>query len=487
MDKAFHFAIPSIEWSALLPIIIVALTGICAFVVEMFQPKRENTLIVGISLGGLILAAFTLFFQMDQPVYTTAGDLLLRDPFGTAIQWILLVASALTILFSESYLREKRIPFGEFYPLVLWSTVGAMIMSTTSNLLVVFLGLEILSVSLYVMAGMSRSEEKSEESALKYFLLGAFASGFLLYGIAFVYGATGGLDIDFVGAIWVHAEGATKPMLLFGLALMLIGLGFKTSLVPFHQWTPDVYQGAPTNVTAFMATAGKVAAFAALWRVLNAFTPLAHYWVPALCTLAVLTMFVGNFAALVQKDVKRILGYSSISNAGYMLIAIIAHSQNYRVGGSTLVFFLLSYTLMSLGAFAVVSLAAKNGMEGTKLEDLNGMWKRSPFAALALVVFMASLIGIPPTGGFFAKMLLFFDALQTGYWPLAVVLAVNSVISVFYYLAIARAAFVADSEDSEYKLAKVSPALASVCAVCIVGVLGIAICYTPVANFLASR
>jgi len=349
------------------------------------------------------------------------------------------------------------------------------------------LGLEILSVSLYVMAGMSRSEEKSEESALKYFLLGAFASGFLLYGIAFVYGATGGLDIDFVGAIWVHAEGATKPMLLFGLALMLIGLGFKTSLVPFHQWTPDVYQGAPTNVTAFMATAGKVAAFAALWRVLNAFTPLAHYWVPALCTLAVLTMFVGNFAALVQKDVKRILGYSSISNAGYMLIAIIAHSQNYRVGGSTLVFFLLSYTLMSLGAFAVVSLAAKNGMEGTKLEDLNGMWKRSPFAALALVVFMASLIGIPPTGGFFAKMLLFFDALQTGYWPLAVVLAVNSVISVFYYLAIARAAFVADSEDSEYKLAKVSPALASVCAVCIVGVLGIAICYTPVANFLASR
>ncbi len=487
MDKAFHFAIPSIEWSALLPIIIVALTGICAFVVEMFQPKRENSLIVGISVGGLILSGVALFLQMDQPVFATAGELFLRDPFGTSIQFILVLISALTILFSESYLREKRIPFGEFYPLVLWSTVGAMIMATTSNLLVIFLGLEILSVSLYVMAGMSRSEEKSEESALKYFLLGAFASGFLLYGISFVYGSTGGLDLDFVSTTWAHHTDATKPMLLFGLALMLIGLGFKTSLVPFHQWTPDVYQGAPTNVSSFMATASKVAAFAALWRILNAFGPLASYWVPVISVLAILTMFAGNFAALVQKDVKRILGYSSIANAGYVLIAFIAHSKDYKVGAGSLLYFLLSYSLMTIGAFAVVSLGAKNGREGTKLEDLNGMWKRSPFAAVALFVCMASLIGLPPTGGFVGKFLLFFDALRTGVWPLALVLAVNSVISVYYYLAIARAAFVADSDESEAKLSKMSRSSTSVCAICVAGVIGIAILYTPVSSFLAGR
>lgn len=487
MDKAFHFAIPSIEWSALLPILIVALTGICAFVVEMFQPKRENSLIVGISIGGLILAAVSLFLQMEQPVFATAGDLLLRDPFGTAIEWILLVASALTILFSDSYLKEKRIPFGEFYPLVLWSTVGAMIMSTTTNLLVIFVGLEILSVSLYVMAGMSRSEEKSEESALKYFLLGAFASGFLLYGIAFVYGATGGLDLDFVAAILAQHSGSTKVMLLFGLAMMLIGLGFKTSLAPFHQWTPDVYQGAPTNVTAFMAAASKVGAFAALWRVLAAFAVLGNYWVPVVSVLAVLTMFVGNFAALVQKDVKRILGYSSIANAGYLLIAVLAHAKDFHLGMNTVVYFLLSYTLMTVGAFAVVSLGAKSGTEGTRLEDLNGMWRRSPLAAVALVVFMASLIGIPPTAGFVGKFLLFFDALKTGMWPLALVLAVNSVISVYYYLGIARAAFVEDQDEKGTRLAKLSPGISSVCVICIAGIFGIAIFYSPIATFLAGK
>ncbi|MDR3692021.1 MAG: NADH-quinone oxidoreductase subunit N [Fimbriimonas sp.] len=487
MDKAFHFPIPTIEWFALLPILIVALTGICAFIVEMFQPKRENTLIVGISIGGLLVAAVALFLQMSEPLYSTASDLLLRDTFGSAMQWILLVACGLTILFSEGYLREKRIPFGEFYPLVLWSTVGAMIMASTTSLLVIFVGLEILSVSLYVMAGMSRSEEKSEESALKYFLLGAFASGFFLYGIAFVYGATGGLDLDFVGTAWAHHSETTRVLLVFGLAMMLIGLGFKTSLVPFHQWTPDVYQGAPTNVTAFMATASKIGAFAALWRVLAAFTVLGNYWVPVVSALAILTMFVGNFAALVQKDVKRVLGYSSIANAGYMLIAMVAHAKDFHVGASTLVYFLLSYTFMTLGAFAVVSLGAKAGTEGTKLEDLNGMWKRSPFAAIALLIFCASLIGIPPTAGFIGKFLLFFDALKTGLWPLALVLAVNSVISVYYYLGIARAAFVADSEETEQKLAKPSPAATSVYALCIAGVFGIAIFYAPVATFLAGK
>jgi NADH-quinone oxidoreductase subunit N len=264
----------------------------------------------------------------------------------------------------------------------------------------------------------------------------------------------------------------------------LIGLGFKTSLTPFHQWTPDVYQGAPTNVTAFMAAGSKIGAFAALWRVMDGFAALSQYWIPVLTVIAILTMCVGNFGALVQKDVKRILGYSSIANAGYMLIAIVAHGKDGRLGQGTLVYFLASYTLMTIGAFAVISMVVKSGREGTKLEDLNGLWRRSPMAALALVVFMASLIGIPPTAGFVGKFLLFFDALKTNQLPLAIVLAVNSVVSIYYYLGIARAAFVADSDDVEARTSKLSPGAASVCALCVAGVFGVAIFYTPVLHLL---
>src|SRR5205085_6526905 len=216
------------------------------------------------------------------------------------------------ILFSEGYLREKRIAFAEFYPLVLWSTSGAMLMATSRNLLVIFLGLEVLSIALYVMAGMSRSEEKSEESALKYFLLGAFASGFLLYGIAFLYGASGSLRIDDIAASWASAEPFARTLLVFGISLILVGLSFKSAFVPFHQWTPDVYQGAPTNVTAFMASVSKIAALATLWRFVTDTNALTDFYVPILFTIAILTMTIGNIVALVQKDIKRILGYSSI-------------------------------------------------------------------------------------------------------------------------------------------------------------------------------
>lgn len=484
MNKPFHFPIPDIDWTALMPVMIVAVAGMLVLLIEMIKPKRSNALMVGVSVGGLLLAGLATVLVMQQPSYTTAADLYKHDALTSAIHLMLLTACGLTILFSEDYLKQKKIAFGEFYPLVLWSTVGAMIMSATTNLLMVFLGLEILSVSLYVMAGMSRSEEKSEESALKYFLLGAFASGFLLYGIAMVYGAAGSLDLDVVAAVWLKHDPTTQILLVFGLSLLLIGLGFKTSLAPFHQWTPDVYQGAPTNVAAFMATASKIAAFAVLVRVVEGFTALQHLWIPALTVIAVLTMFVGNFAALVQKDVKRILGYSSIANAGYVLVAIIAYGKDNTVGTTSVVYFLLSYMFMTVGAFAVVSLLASEGRESTRLSDLNGLWRRSPFTALALVVFMASLIGIPPTSGFVGKFLIFFDAVRTGLTPLAIVLAVNSIISIYYYLGIARAAFVADADDSHPSKLKPNSSVAGVCALCVAGVFGVVFFYTPVMHFL---
>ena len=484
----FQFSIPVIDWPSVLPIIFVALTGMLALVVEMLTAKRHNGFVVAVSLIGLAGTAGYLIDQLGMASVESAGGMVVRDQFGLVMELLLLLAAFLCILFSDSYLREKRVAFGEFYPLLLWSTVGGMVMATSKNLLVIFLGLEVLSIALYVMAGMSRSEEKSEESALKYFLLGAFASGFLLYGIAFVYGATGSLYLPDLGTAWTHSTGATHGLLLFGLGMILIGLGFKTSFVPFHQWTPDVYQGAPTNVTAFMAAGAKIGAFAALWRVLDGCLPLVDLWMPALFWIAILTMTVGNLIAVVQKDVKRILAYSSIAHAGYILVAILAHFKAPdKIGATTVTYYLLSYTLMTVGAFAVVSLSARKGSEDTSLQSLNGLRKRSPLAAAALTLFMLSLIGMPPTAGFFGKTMIFMDALNAGLMPLAIVLAVNSVISIYYYLGIVVASMVSEDKDNVAVATPLHRGPAGATLLCSLGIIAIAIFLSPLGNLLAAR
>jgi NADH-quinone oxidoreductase subunit N len=469
-----------------LPIIVVVSTGILALLIEIIRPKRKNTIIVGVSLLGLITAAVFLVHQLTfngvaSDGTETLGGMFLNDSFGIVMQLLVVLACFLCICFSESYLRQKRIPFGEFYPLVLWSSSGAMLMATSKNMLVIFLGLEVLSIALYVMAGMSRSEEKSEESAVKYFLLGAFASCFLLYGIAFLYGASGSLRIDAFPTAWASGDPTAHALLLFGLVLILIGLSFKSAFVPFHQWTPDVYQGAPTNVTAFMAAGSKIAAIAALYRVLDAAVPLGNFWIPAMAVIAALTMTVGNLVALMQQDVKRILGYSSIAHAGYLLVAILAHCKASQaptgsdIGYAATAYYLLSYSVMTIGAFAIISLVAKGGTERTALADLHGLYKREPFAAGALVIFMASLIGIPPTSGFLGKLFIINDALQAHLGWLALVLAVNSIISIAYYLAIARAAFVAEDGQERAQAARMGTGVFSASFVCALAVFGVAL------------
>lgn len=482
----FDFPVPKIDILACLPIIVVVATGILALIVEMARPKRNNNAIVAVSLLGLVGAGVSIAVQYGLPSLETMAGMVVCDRFALSIQLLIVVSTALSVLFSEPYLREKRIPFGEFYPLVLWSASGAMVMASSRNLLTIFVGLEVLSISLYVMAGMSRSEQKSEESALKYFLLGAFASAFFLYGVAFVYGATGSLHLSALGAIWDPNELSSRGLLMFGLGLMLIGFGFKSGFVPFHQWTPDVYQGAPTNVSAFMAAGSKIGALAALWRVLEAVGPMSELWMPALFWIAVLTMCVGNILALVQRDVKRILGYSSIAHAGYILVAILAHAKDPRIGIGTITYYLLSYSLMTIGAFAVVSLGAKNGHEGTKLESLHGLYQRSPFAATSLIVFMASLIGVPPLAGFIGKLFIFNDALQAGLQPLAIVLAVNSVVSIYYYLGIARAALTSDGIRPT-EGARLSLGTATACIFCVAGIFAAAVFCGPLTTFLGSH
>ncbi|RYG42648.1 NADH-quinone oxidoreductase subunit N, partial [bacterium] len=250
IPDAFKFPLPETSWDLILPIAIVVLTGIAALILELLHPKKNNNNITIASVIGLALAGVTLYMQLGSLSFQSFADTLLRDQLSVGVQLILVIGTALIILFSEPYLRERKISFGEFYPLILWSTSGAMLMASTKNMLVIFVGLEILSISLYVLAGLSRDEESSNESALKYFLLGAFASGFLLYGIAMIYGASGTLSLDGIPAGWAKSGPAMKTLVGFGLAMLLVGLGFKASFFPFQQWTPDVYQGAPTNVTA---------------------------------------------------------------------------------------------------------------------------------------------------------------------------------------------------------------------------------------------
>lgn len=471
----FQFDPPQLDVYALAPVVLVALTGLVALIIEIFSPKRNNNLIVAVSLAGLGLSLFALVMSFGKESYDFAAGTLVRDSFGSALQGILILGTAFVVLFSEPYLRERRIPFAEFYPLILWSTAGGMLMVGTRHLLLVFLGLEILSIAIYVMAGMNRGEARSGESALKYFLLGSFASAFLLYGIALVYGATGSLSLERVPLAWVQGGPLQHTLLLVGLALMLVGLSFKSSFAPFHQWTPDVYQGAPTNVTAFMATGSKVAALGALYRVLEAYTPAFDAWATIVAGLAILTMVVGNVAALTQRDVKRMLGYSSVAQAGYVLVAILAHAKYPReVGPQTVVFFLLSYVLTTLGAFAVVALNTRED-ETTTLQDLHGLARRSPLAAGGLAFFALSLIGMPPLSGFFAKLYVLADALKTGMPSLAIVLALTSAISAIYYLRLARAPFV----DAETQTLTFAPATRVAVVLCGIGVLAIALFASP--------
>lgn len=473
-----NYTIPDLYWPAVWPVIIVMGTGCIALIIEMLRPKQNNNVIVGVSLlglaGAIVMAAVPLAEGIQRT--QTFGGMVLLDQFGSVLQIVLLACCFLTFMFSEGYLRQKRIAFGEFYPLALWSVAGGMIMVSTTNLLMMFLGLEVLSISLYVLAGMSRQEGRSEESAIKYFLLGAFATAFLLLGIAFTFGASGTLDVSGIAYGFEHGRESMRNFAVLGLALMLIGVGFKASFFPFHMWTPDVYQGAPTNVTAFMASVSKIAAFGMLLRLMVAALPLEAFWMPILFWTAILTMTVGNLGALVQRDVKRALGYSSIAHAGYVLVAVIAYLKSPEtISLNTAVYYLIVYSAMTLGAFAVIGMLAKHGREYTRTNDLNGLWKRSPFAAVALGIFMVSLIGVPPTAGFFGKLLIFNDALSVGLTSLAIVLAVNSIVSVYYYLNIAKAAFVSDEDAITPESSQMNIGLALTTVVCLVVVLGISL------------
>jgi len=359
------------------------------------------------------------------------------DDFRWVADWVFLGAAALTVLISFAYLEREHLLIPEYYVLLIFATLGMMVMAAGADLMVIFLGLELMSVAVYVLAGLDRRRARSAEAALKYFLLGAFASGFLLYGIALAYGATGTTNLGLIGG-QVSIMGKPSIMLLAGLALLIVGFAFKIAAVPFHMWAPDVYDGSPTPVTAFMATGVKAAAFAALFRVLNqAFAPVTA-WHDILWWLAVVTMIGGNLFALGQRSLKRMLAYSSVAHAGYLLVAVTAGGA---AGTSAFLVYVIAYTLMSLGAFAVLSAKGRAGESDVLIDDLAGLASQRPWLAFALAVCMLSLLGFPGTAGFIGKWYILIAATSAGQNSLAAILVLTSVVSAGYYLPVIMAMY----------------------------------------------
>jgi len=425
---------------ALLPELV--LTG-WTLVLILFVAWRHKTIRDLRVAGGLTLAALattagvTWWLWWNRTGVAGIAGMVAGDDFRWVVDWIFLGAAALTVLISISYLEREQLFAPEYYILLLFGTLGMMVMAAGSDLMVIFLGLELMSVAVYVLAGFDRRRARSAEAALKYFLLGAFASGFLLYGIALVYGATGTTNLGLIGA-QVGLMGTPSVMLVAGLALLLVGFGFKVAAVPFHMWAPDVYDGAPTPVTAFMATGVKAAAFAALFRIMIQGFAAVPAWHDMLWWLAVVTMVGGNLFALAQRSLKRMLAYSSVAHAGYLLVAV---SSGTSAGTSAFLVYVVAYTLMSVGAFAVLSAKGRGGESEVTIDDLAGLASRRPWLAFALAVCMLSLLGFPGTAGFIGKWYIIIAATSAGQNVLASILVLTSVVSAGYYLPVIMAMY----------------------------------------------
>ena len=464
------FEAPELNLWIITPALIIAGWAIILMFIDLWIPDENKELTGWLSLVGLIPALAVTLSQWGQTgeAFIPSGGqpMVVLDNYATFLNTLYLLTGILTVFLSVSYLRRAGIARGEYYFLMLFSIVGMMLMGMANDLILVFLAIELLSIPLYILCAFNQPRAESEESAMKYFLLGAFSSGFLVFGIALLYGATGATALPDVLA----NIGPDNILGLIGGALLLVGFAFKVAAVPFHSWTPDVYEGAPTTVTAFMSVGAKVGGFAALMRVfIYALPELADTWVTALTLIAALTMILGNVVAISQQNIKRMLAYSSIAHAGYIMMAVAAASdpQVADKGVSAALFYMLAYVFSNLGAFAVVLAVERQDGSGLNLDDYKGLARRHPLLALALAYFMLSLTGIPPSGGFTGKFFVFEAAIESGLTWLAVVGVVTSVISAYFYLRPVFLSFMVDGEGR----ALVRPALAFTVVVAIVGTI----------------
>ena len=431
-----------INFTPLLPAAQLLVTALVVLLRDLFiEEHKPKDILVFLSLVGIALAAGeTLALWGVQE--SAFNDTIVLDNFALFFALIFLMAAGLTILSSIGFVRQAGIHEGEFYALVLFATVGMMLMAAANDLMVFFLGLETMSIAVYVLTGMFRTDSRSSEAAMKYFLMGAFATGFLLYGIALIYGATGSTNLDLI-ADYLSGQPSEWPLYLIGGGfLLLIGFAFKVGAVPFHFWVPDVYEGAPTPITGFMSVAVKAAAFAAWARILlHKLSALDSDWLFPLWIITIATMTFGNLLAISQSSVKRMLAYSSIAHAGYLLIPIVVGAE---WGGLPLLFYVLTYSFMTMGAFAVLSCLSERDDRRENYSDFAGLGFKRPFLGLAMSLFMLSLAGFPPLGGFAGKFYIFRAAVLSGHVGLAIIGVLNSLLSVIYYLRVIVAMYMED-------------------------------------------
>ena len=418
------------DYILLIPQFIVIIGGMALMLLEPFTSRERKSRLARIAVLATVVAALSLMPQWNIRPRTIFQGMFIVDNFSVFFQWLFLVIAGVSAFISMSFNERESINRGEYYALLLFACSGMSMMAASGDLIFTFIGIEILSIATYILAGFKRSDARSNESSLKYFLLGSFATAFMLYGISLIYGSTGSTNYQMIrGLLSLQAD--IQITTVVGMGLLLVGLGFKIAIVPFHSWAPDVYEGAPTPVTAFMTVGPKAAGFAALIRILvQALPVLDENWSSILWLIAILTMTLGNVVAVRQKNVKRMLAYSAIAHAGYLLVGIVSNSD---MGFSAVLFYLVIYTIMNLLAFSIILSFSQTGDYRVNLDDYVGLARKAPFAAAALSLALISLAGIPLTGGFMGKFYLFSAAVQKGYIGLAIIGVLNSVVSVYYY------------------------------------------------------
>ena len=431
------------SFDALIPMVCVVLAALASMGAEAFRRKGDRLPIGGLGVVGLLGAAVaaTLLWGRGE----TSAGVIVADDFSLFVTFVLVVIGILTIMFSSQVLDRDGIPAGEYYALTLFAIAGMIMIAMAADLLVVFVALEILSLAVYVLTGIRRDSAQGSEAAFKYFLLGAFSSAFFLYGIAFTFGITGSTRFGAVAAALSAPGAGDNPLVLVAIGLLLVGFAFKISAVPFHMWTPDAYEGAPAVVTGFMSTAVKAAAFAAFARVfLSVFGPFSADWAGPVWVIAVATMVLGTVVGVVQSNLKRMLAYSSIAHGGYLLIGLVAANE---VGRAAILFYLLVYAVTNVAAFGVIAMLGTKDHPRDELKDYAGLWHSRPALAALMTVCLLSLGGLPPTAGFIGKWYIFSAAVSEGYYGLAIIGVLSSVIAVFFYLRVVVMMYMADPDE----------------------------------------